>query len=140
MLFANEPYFSAGTLFHVVGNIQQKWALPLGVPPLFQSMNENYGDFKKEIHHLQGKPFSTVAVKSSKYAFRVLDAAVALKAQGVADPHDPTALRTAMAKVLDVRQGKKDAGTKRDVIVWLVEVASPPPASWSRGSTRSPSS
>ena len=44
MLFANEPYFSAGTLYHVVGNTQAKFGAALSSAALFQSMQENYGD------------------------------------------------------------------------------------------------
>ena len=56
MLFANEPYFSAGTLYHVVGNIQAKFGAALSSPALFQSLEENYGDTLKELHHFHGKP------------------------------------------------------------------------------------
>jgi len=105
MLFANEPYFSAGTLYHVVGNTQAKYGAVLGVAALFQSLQENYGDTLKELHHLHGKPWAAVAIKSSKYVWRMLDAAVGLKEKGISITGDLGALRTAFKAALDVRQG-----------------------------------
>ena len=82
LLFANEPYFAAGTLYHVVGGLQIGRDTELDVPALFQSLNENYGDYLKELHHTAPKTpeaavtgFPARAVKCSKYAYRFFDAA-----------------------------------------------------------------
>ena len=104
MLFANEPYFSAGTLYHVVGNTQAKYGAELSLAAHFQSLDENYGDVLKELHHLHGKSWSTVAVKSSKYVWRMLDAAAGLQAKGVDLGIDVAPLRAAAKVALDVRQ------------------------------------
>lgn len=117
MLFANEPYFSAGTLYHVVGNIQAKFGADLSPAALFQSLQENYGDTLKELHHLHGKPWPTVAVKSSKYVWRMLDAAAALKDKGIAIGVDVVKLRDAAKVALAVRQG--ESGTPEDATAAL---------------------
>jgi hypothetical protein len=114
MLFANEPYFSAGTLYHVVGNVQAKFGATLSSAAYFQSLQENYGDTLKELNHLHGKEWSVVAIKASKYVWRTLDAAFQMKAAGVevSCGLDLSAFRDAMKKALDVRQGV--AGTTTD--------------------------
>ena len=96
MLFANEPYFSAGTLYHVVGNTQAKFGAVLSSAALFQSLQENYGDTLKELHHLHDKPWAVVAIKSSKYVWRMLDAAVGLQGEG---RHDRRRSRRAPRRV-----------------------------------------
>ncbi|MCU1489235.1 MAG: hypothetical protein JWM85_640 [Acidimicrobiaceae bacterium] len=119
MLFANEPYFSAGTLYHVVGNMQGAWKVELGAPEYFQSANENFGDFKKEIAHhgggdATGAEFVHFAVASSKYAFRFLDAAVHLKVSGIKLTKPVEALRDSEGRLLAIRQGEAlDADNKR---------------------------
>jgi hypothetical protein len=115
LLFANEPYFSAGTLFHVVGNLQAGWGLALDIPTLFQSLNENYGDFLKEIRHqraaMKGVPdselFVPIATKCSKYGFRFSDSATRLQQAGVIaeQPVDLPTLRECQRKLLAIRQG-----------------------------------
>jgi len=114
MLFANEPYFSAGTLYHVVGNMQGAWGIKLGIPEYFQSANENFGDFKKEIaHHGHGgevhDPFAdfvAFAVASSKYAFRFLDAADKMRSAGVPIEAPVSELRAMEGRLLAIRQGE----------------------------------
>lgn len=107
MLFANEPYFSAGTLFHVVGNVQAKFGATLSSAAYFQSLQENYGDTLKELHHLHGKEWRVVAIKASKYVWRTFDAAFQMSAAGVdvSGGLNLGALRDAAKKALDVRQG-----------------------------------
>lgn len=121
MLFANEPYFSAGTLYHVVGNTQAKFGATLGSAALFQSLQENYGDTLKELHHLHAKPWKTVAIKSSKYVWRMLDAAVSLRGTGVTIGGKLDELRDAMKVALDVRQGA-GSGTPETALAALQAV------------------
>jgi hypothetical protein len=125
MLFANEPYFSAGTLYHVVGNTQAKFGAVLSSAALFQSLQENYGDTLKELHHLHGKPWAAVAIKSSKYVWRMLDAAVGLKEKGVTIGGDPAALRDAFKAALDVRQGASGAPTADAALAGLASAGVP---------------
>ncbi|MCU1494116.1 MAG: hypothetical protein JWO62_1880 [Acidimicrobiaceae bacterium] len=111
MLFANEPYFSAGTLYHVVGNMQGAWGVKLGVPEYFQSANENFGDFKKEIGHhgggdATGVEFRHFAVASSKYAYRFFDAATKLKQSGIEIDQPVESLRDSEGRLLAIRQGE----------------------------------
>jgi hypothetical protein len=121
MLFANEPYFSAGTLYHVVGNTQAKYGAALGSAALFQSLQENYGDTLKELHHLHGKPWPSVAIKSSKYVWRMLDAAVGMKEKGVTIAGDLPKLRTAAKAALDVRQAAPSAPTQEAALAALAD-------------------
>ncbi len=110
LLFANEPYFSAGTIRHVVGNLQGQWGLDIGANEHFQSFNENYGDTLKELHHLHGHADADVLVKSSKYVYRFLDAAVNLGNQAKLPlPGDTNAFKNAEGQLLDIRQGKSTA-------------------------------
>lgn len=121
MLFANEPYFSAGTLYHVVGNMQGNWGVTFGPSEFFQSANENFGDFKKEIVHARHghggsdrAAFINFAIQSSKYAYRFMDAVAKLKATGVAIPTDVDALRADEGRLLAMRQGEAlGANTER---------------------------
>lgn len=90
LLFANEPYFSEGTLRHVVGNEQElgnaKSKLQLSPVQGLQSFNENLGDTVKELGHLEGKPVGEVAFHSSKYIGRFCRAIdVILEARGEKD-------------------------------------------------------
>ena len=112
MLFANEPYFSAGTLYHVVGNTQANFGAALSSAALFQSLEENYGDTLKELHHLHGKKWEDVAIKSSKYVWRMLDAAAYLQKDGMTFEHDIEKLRAAAKVAFDVRQGKGGSTTE----------------------------
>src|SRR4051794_7870826 len=125
MLFANEPYFSAGTLYHVVGNTQAKYGAVLSSAALFQSLQENYGDTLKELHHLHGKPWAAVAIKSSKYVWRMLDAAVALKEKGITIGGDLGKLRAAFKGALDVRQGASGAPTTDAALASLASAGIP---------------
>jgi hypothetical protein len=106
MLFANEPYFSAGTLYHVVGNLQSGFGTSLDVPEYFHSANENFGDFKKEVDHKGGEPLVKFAIAASKYAYRFLDAAVELQLAGIPIKQPVATLRGQMAKLLAIRQGE----------------------------------
>ena len=125
MLFANEPYFSAGTLYHVVGNTQAKFGAVLSSAALFQSLQENYGDALKELHHLHGKPWPTVAIKSSKYVWRMLDAAVGMHEKGVTFGRDPSELRAAFKAALDVRQGASGAPTTDAALALIASAGIP---------------
>ena len=75
LTFANEPYFASGSLRHVVGNIQGKYGIDLSASDLFQSLTENYGDAKKDFEKYGGKSFGYAAYRSSKYVYRLTDAA-----------------------------------------------------------------
>lgn len=121
MLFANEPYFSAGTLYHVVGNTQAGFGAELSAAALFQSLEENFGDTLKELHHLHGKPWEVVALKSSKYVWRMLDAAVGLQAKGVDVGADVAKLRAAAKMAFDVRQQKSGCTTPAGAVAALAD-------------------
>lgn len=112
LLFANEPYFAGGTIRHVVGNLQGKWGLDVGAHEHFQSFNENYGDTLKELHHTKSKPFPEAAIKTSKYVYRFLNAAVRLGGQvkDVQVPGDVAPFESAAADMLQIRQGGSARG------------------------------
>jgi hypothetical protein len=112
LLFANEPYFAGGTIRHVVGNLQGKWGLEVGAHEHFQSFNENYGDTLKELHHTKSKPFPEAAIKTSKYVYRFLNAAMQLGGQvkEVGVPGEVAPFEAAAADVLQIRQGGSARG------------------------------
>ncbi|MGV3526681.1 MAG: hypothetical protein ACO1RX_20855 [Candidatus Sericytochromatia bacterium] len=74
LLFANEPYFSEGTLRHVVGNEQElgkeSVKLQLSAPQGLQSLNENLGDTLKDLGHHRDEPLTDIVIQSSKYIGR----------------------------------------------------------------------
>lgn len=49
--YANEPYFTKGAIFHVVGKIQGLADFPLELSDFYDSCLENFGDFLKEVNH-----------------------------------------------------------------------------------------
>lgn len=116
LLFANEPYFAAGTIRHVVGNMQAKYGLEVSDSEYLHSLNENFGDIVKEAHHQGGKSFPVMAIKTSKYAFRFLDACKQLgdKNKKVTIPSSVPSAHKAMKVVLDIRQGDGDWARKGD--------------------------
>ena len=114
--FANEPYFAAGTLLHVVGNLQGKYGLDLTTSDVFQSLNENYGDAKKDFGHYGGAPFGKAAFRSSKYVYRFTDAAKLLsegsggKVTLDGDSRKTRAMWAQSEKLLKIRQGETFEG------------------------------
>ncbi|MBN1944637.1 MAG: DUF4157 domain-containing protein [Bradymonadales bacterium] len=117
LMFANEAYYATGTLLHVVGNLQSNYQLNLGASEYFQSMNENYGDIKKDIGHYSGKPFGQAAYKTSKYLFRFVDAILRLVEHSdemiTLTGHSAIVpqLWKQAEKLLQIRQGKTMDGT-----------------------------
>lgn len=83
LFFANEPYFSEGTVRHVVGNLQRFKDAPekqyeIPKASALQSLNENTGDTLKDFNHYMdaGKPdgnLGKVMFKTSKYVERLCD-------------------------------------------------------------------
>jgi hypothetical protein len=109
IFFAAEAYNSEGAIKHVVAGIQggklsddekqlpkeqqqqlldekrRKANAGLTLNHLQQSFNEQLGDFLKDYGHLAGATDGTFYVKSSKYVWRMLDAALIVKNRMGAD-------------------------------------------------------
>lgn len=77
-IYAHEAYFSEGAIRDVVVNQQilKEESSKIAISPsqACQSLNENLGDFTKELSNFQNKNFSTVAIHASKYMGRTLRA------------------------------------------------------------------
>ncbi|MEU5852488.1 DUF3626 domain-containing protein, partial [Saccharopolyspora shandongensis] len=71
---AEEPYFSEGAILDVVGNQQAGGSRELTANQYLQSMNENFGDFLKDMKHYAGDA-GRAFYRSSKYLGRLVSAA-----------------------------------------------------------------
>jgi hypothetical protein len=75
LLFAPDPYFSEGAIFHVVGKIQKLADFDITEEQYFDSAIENFGDFMRVINEGSAlAKYISYIVYSSKYLYRVFDA------------------------------------------------------------------
>lgn len=113
LMFANEPYFSEGAIRHVVGG-QAKMDIDLSAQNLLSSFQEQLGDTLKDLHHYEDD-FVEAAVKSSKYADRLMQAAQQLSSQlGFGLPSSAGPLAQMSSDLLKIRRDEKISGNDRE--------------------------
>ncbi|NEO96408.1 MAG: hypothetical protein F6K56_42290, partial [Moorea sp. SIO3G5] len=87
LFFASEAYHSKGTILHVVEGIQgknQEVLAALTPNQILDSVNEQLGDFLKDIRHYTAEEVDdgTTFYRASKYMHRLFDAVNLLKEKG----------------------------------------------------------
>ncbi len=87
LFFASEAYHSKGTILHVVEGIQgknQEVLAALTPNQILDSLNEQLGDFLKDIRHYTAEEVDdgTTFYRASKYMHRLFDAVNLLKEKG----------------------------------------------------------